>query len=164
MRLPCCVCCCSFFLFNSTCSILIPKFIFNKDVCFRHFYKVKKDSLFRDHICPPACPSVCVFLTYQQINHLTYFHETRHRNSSRKFRLCLSSVKFPWQSYFLEGRNLISACTFRNLQPIWELCGRDLTSCRWANMSCVKVYSERHALDKGVNKLGRVDVVENYFD
>jgi len=31
-------------------------------------------------------------------------------------------------------------------------------------MSCVKLCSEGHALDKGVHKLGRVDVVENCFD
>ena len=165
MRLSCCDYCCSFFLFNSTCKISIPKFVFNKGVCFRHFYKVKKNALFRDHVRPPASPSVCLFLTLcQQMNHLTYFHEIRYRNSSRKFRLSLSSVNAPRQSYFIKERKLISARTVRTLQPMWELRGRDLTSCRSANMSYVKLCSERHTLDKGVNKLGRADVLENYFD
>jgi len=165
MRLSCCYYCCSFFLFNSACNILISKFVFNKDACFRHFYKVKNNALFGDHVRPLACTSVCLFLTLcQQINQMTYFHEIRYRNSSRKFRLSLSSVNALWQSYFIKERKLISASTVCLLQPLWELCGRDLTSCRSANVSCVKLCSERHTLDKGVNKLGRADVVENYFD
>jgi hypothetical protein len=161
MWLLCCDYCCSFFLFDSIYNILISQFLFIKDICFRHFFKVKKNALFRDHVCPPSCPSVCLCLTYQQISNSTYFHEIRYGNSSRKFRLSLSSVKAPWESYFTEGRKLISACIVFALQPF---CCRDLTSCLWANMSCMNLWSERHALGKGINKLGRFDIAENSFD